>query len=236
MSTAQPTIREPLIRALLVLTFTAGLVDAVTFVGLGRVFAANMTGNVLLLGFGIAGNVDLPVVAPIVSLAAFLLGAGLGASLALRLERHVEWVTGALALEASLLGAAAVFAAVVSIRVDAVSGDLLIALLALAMGLRNVTIRRLSVPDLTTTVLTGTLTNLAAHLPLFGGSGEGTVRRTATALSMLVGAVAGALLLKTSAALPLAAATALALVTLAAYVPYARKRTGSLNHGTQERA
>jgi uncharacterized membrane protein YoaK (UPF0700 family) len=79
MSTGQPTIREPLVRALLVLTFTAGLVDAVTFVGLGRVFAANMTGNVLLLGFGVAGSVQLPVVAPLVSLGAFLIGAGIGA-------------------------------------------------------------------------------------------------------------------------------------------------------------
>jgi uncharacterized membrane protein YoaK (UPF0700 family) len=231
MSTDQPTIREPLVRALLVLTFTAGLVDAVTFIGLGRVFAANMTGNVLLLGFGIAGSGNLPVVAPLVSLGAFLLGAGLGGSLALRLDGHVEWVTGALALEAALLAAAAVFAAVVSIRVNAVSGDILIALLALAMGLRNTTIRRLSVPDLTTTVLTGTLTNLAAHLPVFGGSGKGTVRRGATALSMLVGAIAGALLLTASAALPLAAATALALLTLAGYVPVARRRRAEFGAG-----
>jgi uncharacterized membrane protein YoaK (UPF0700 family) len=222
MSTGQPTIREPLVRALLVLTFTAGLIDAVTFVGLGRVFAANMTGNVLLLGFGIAGSVNLPVVAPLVSLGAFLLGAGLGGSLALRLEGHVNWITGALGVEAALLAVAALYAALVSFRVDAFSGDVLIALLALAMGLRNMMIRRLSVPDLTTTVLTGTLTNLAAHLPLFGGSGEGTTRRAVTALSMLGGAIAGALLLRTSAALPLAAATALAVLTLAGYVPVAR--------------
>jgi uncharacterized membrane protein YoaK (UPF0700 family) len=223
MSTPQPTIREPLVRALLVLTFTAGVVDAVTFVGLGRVFAANMTGNVLLLGFGVAGSVHLPVVAPLVSLGAFLLGAGGGGMLVTRLEGHVEWVTGALVIEAGLLAAAAVFAGVATIEVNELSGDVLIAVLALAMGLRNTTIRRLSVPDLTTTVLTGTLTNLAAHLPLFGGTGEGTARRAATALSMLAGAVAGALLLKTSAALPLAAATALALVTLAGYVRVAHR-------------
>jgi uncharacterized membrane protein YoaK (UPF0700 family) len=54
---------------------TPGLIDAVSYLGLGRVFTANMTGNVLLLGFGIPGAAGLPVVSPLVSLAAFLLGA-----------------------------------------------------------------------------------------------------------------------------------------------------------------
>ena len=53
-------MRHPLARALLVLTFTTGLVDAVSYLALGRVFTANMTGNVVLLGFGIAGSGGLP--------------------------------------------------------------------------------------------------------------------------------------------------------------------------------
>ena len=72
------SVRHPLTRALLVLTFTTGLIDAVSYLALGRVFTANMTGNVVLLGFGIAGSDGLPVVAPIVSLAAFLIGARWG--------------------------------------------------------------------------------------------------------------------------------------------------------------
>src|SRR6059036_4003681 len=75
------SVRHPLTRALLVLTFTTGLVDAVSYLGLGRVFAANMTGNVVLLGFGIAGNGDLPVVGPVVSLASFVVGSGAGGAL-----------------------------------------------------------------------------------------------------------------------------------------------------------
>ena len=75
---AARSIRHPLARALLVLTFTTGLVDAVSYLALGRVFTANMTGNIVLLGFGIAGSGGLPVVAPLVSLACFLLGAGAG--------------------------------------------------------------------------------------------------------------------------------------------------------------
>src|SRR4030081_1441319 len=79
---AARSIQHPLARALLVLTFTTGLVDAVSYLGLGRVFTANMTGNVVFLGFGIAGSGGLPVVAPLVSLGAFLLGAGGGGVLA----------------------------------------------------------------------------------------------------------------------------------------------------------
>src|SRR5260370_21189051 len=72
------SVQHPLVRALLVLTFSTGLIDAVSYLGLGRVFTANMTGNIVLLGFGIAGSGGLPVVAPLVSLGAFLAGAATG--------------------------------------------------------------------------------------------------------------------------------------------------------------
>src|SRR2546423_10298345 len=82
---AARSIQHPLARALLVLTFTTGLVDAASYLGLGRVFTANMTGNVVLLGFGIAGSQGLPVVAPVVSLGAFLAGAAVSGALATRM-------------------------------------------------------------------------------------------------------------------------------------------------------
>ena len=88
------------------------------------------------------------------------------------------------------------------------------------MGVRNATVRRFGVPDLTTTVLTMTLTGLAVDSRLAGGSGKGTARRAAAALAMLLGAIAGALLLKTSLAPPLFTAAALALVVGAAYLPW----------------
>lgn len=218
------SVRHPLTRALLALTFTTGLVDAVSYLGLGRVFTANMTGNVVLLGFGIAGSGGLPVLAPIISLVAFLVGAALGGILSKRLlERHPEHLGAALGVEVSIIAVAAIIAAVVTVRTDAFSGDLLIALLAFAMGLRNATIRRIGVPDLTTTVLTGTLTALAADSPLTGGTSTALTRRTATILAMLIGAIAGALLLKTSLVLPLVAAAVIALVTWVVYVPAARR-------------
>src|ERR1700758_2065481 len=79
---AAVSVRHPLTVLLLTLTFSTGLVDAVSYLGLGKVFSANMTGNVVLLGFGIAGGYDLPIVAPIVSLLMFLVGAMLGGRLA----------------------------------------------------------------------------------------------------------------------------------------------------------
>src|SRR5437588_1918135 len=103
------SVRHPLTRALLVLTFTTGLVDAASYLGLGRVFTANMTGNVVLLGFGLAGTGSLPVVAPLISLGAFLAGAGAGGVLAARLgDRHRRHVASALAVEACLIATAAV--------------------------------------------------------------------------------------------------------------------------------
>src|SRR6201995_5963085 len=105
---AAANLRHPLSLTLLALTFSTGTVDAVSYLGLGHVFTANMTGNVVLLGFGIAGAGGLPIVAPIVSMAAFALGAGFGGALARRLaDRHALHVATALVLEAVLLATAA---------------------------------------------------------------------------------------------------------------------------------
>lgn len=219
------SLRHPLPRSLLVLTFTTGLVDAVSYLGLGHVFTANMTGNIVLLGFGIAGSGGLPVVAPVVSLCSFVVGAGGGGVLVRRLEtRHPALVARALGIEVSLIAVAAIVAAATAVRPGTLSAYIVIALMAFAMGVRNAIVRRVAVPDLTTTVLTMTLTGLAAESSLAGGPGKGSVRRLAAVASMLLGALAGALLLKTSLYLPLAVASGLALATALLYVPAAIRR------------
>jgi uncharacterized membrane protein YoaK (UPF0700 family) len=223
---AAGSLRDPLVRVLLVMTFTTGVVDAVSYLGLGRVFTANMTGNIVLLGFGIAGSGALPVVAPIVSLCAFLTGSAAGGLLAARGgDRHGRPFARALGIEVVLILAAVIVAAAVDVRPNAFSGDAVIVLLALAMGVRNAAVRRLGVPDLTTTVLTMTLTGLAADSRLAGGSGQGSARRVAAILAMFGGAVAGALLLEIGLVAPLLAAAALALLVTIAYVPIARRRS-----------
>jgi uncharacterized membrane protein YoaK (UPF0700 family) len=207
--------RHPLARALLVLTFTTGVVDAASYLGLGHVFTANMTGNIVLLGFGIAGSGGLPVLAPLVSLLAFLAGSVLGARLAGSVPRRSRHLARSLLTEVSAVALAALLAITVTVTPNELSGDLVIALLAFGMGARNATVKRIGFPDLTTTVLTMTLTGLAADSPAAGGSGAGSVRRVAAVLAMLVGAIAGALLLKVHLALVLALAALLALLTWA---------------------
>jgi uncharacterized membrane protein YoaK (UPF0700 family) len=227
---AARSIRHPLTRTLLALTFTTGLVDAVSYLGLGHVFTANMTGNIVLLGFGIAGAGSLPVVAPLVSLGAFLVGAAAGGVFGSRVvARQPRNLSGALMIEASLIAIAAVLAATLDVRTGSLSGYVVIALLALAMGVRNATVRRIGVPDMTTTVLTMTLTGFAAESPVAGGSGAGSTRRVAAVLTMLAGALAGALLLRTSLFLPLVLATAFALLSGLTYASAIRREAA---HGS----
>ena len=215
---AAANLRHPLSLALLALTFSTRTVDAVSYLGLGHVFTANMTGNVVLLGFGIAGAAGLPVVSPIVSLAAFGIGSGIGGALARRMaQRHPTHVSFALGLEVALLAGAAILAAATDPHPATFAADATIALMAAAMVVRNATARRLAVPDLTTTVLTMTITGLAADSTLAGGTGKGSLRRVSAVVAMLAGAVAGALLLRTGLTLPLTVAAAVALATGVAY-------------------
>jgi uncharacterized membrane protein YoaK (UPF0700 family) len=215
------SLRHPLTRALLVLTFTTGVIDAASYLGLGHVFTANMTGNVVLLGFGIAGGSGLPVVSPIVSLVAFLVGATVGGRMAAAFPAGAVHLSRSMLIEIGVVLLAALLALVLDIAPNGFSGDLVIALLAFGMGVRNATVRRVKVADLTTTVLTMTLTGLAADSPLAGGEGEGSGRRTVAVLAMLLGAIAGALLLKVELALVLGLACLLAILTWVIFIPAA---------------
>ena len=216
---AAASVRHPLTVLLLTLTFSTGLVDAVSYLGLGKVFSANMTGNVVLLGFGIAGGYALPIVAPVVSLMAFLAGAVIGGRMAQSIsDRHRLHVGTALAVEVILLVAAALMTGLATVRPYSGAGDTVIGLLALAMGLRNATVRRIGVPDLSTTVLTLTLTGLAADLRQLRTNPSAPSRRLLAVLAMLTGALSGALLLKTAPEWVLALAAALATGAGGAYL------------------
>jgi uncharacterized membrane protein YoaK (UPF0700 family) len=219
LSTA--SLKHPLTRALLVLTFTTGVIDAASYLGLGHVFTANMTGNIVLLGFGIAGSGGLPVIAPLVSLAAFLTGSALGGRMGAGLQARTLHLSRAMLVEIGVVLLATAVALLVDVTPDRFSADLVIALLAFGMGVRNATVRTVKVADLTTTVLTMTLTGLAADSPLGGGDGKGSWRKTAAVLAMLLGAIAGALLLKVHLALVLALAATLAILTWLVFVPAA---------------
>jgi uncharacterized membrane protein YoaK (UPF0700 family) len=201
----------PLPALLVALTVVTGLVDAVSYVALGHVFVANMTGNVVFLGFAVAGAAGLSVTASLASLAAFaagaLAGGRIGARLGAHRGRHLRAVT---AMGATLAALAVIVSAVVGQPVSSAARYALIAPLALAMGAQNAMARRLAVPDLTTTVLTLTLTGIAADSRLAGGGGGHPARRLISVLAMLTGALVGALLvLHVDLVLPLAIAAVL---------------------------
>jgi uncharacterized membrane protein YoaK (UPF0700 family) len=202
--------------ALMVLTVGTGLVDAISFLGLGRVFTANMTGNVVFLGFAVAGAPGLSIRRSLTSLIAFLLGAILGGRLAVAMAgtSRRRWLVTVAVAEAGLLFAAALLSIGIDVGSETASSGVYgaIILTAVGMGLRNATVRRLAVPDVNTTVLTLTLTGLAADSSLAGGSNPRIVRRVASVLLMFIGAAIGALLLRFSLPLPLVLSGALALV------------------------
>ena len=170
------------------LTIVTGFVDAVSVLNYGHVFVANMTGNVVFIGFALAGAPGISLVGSLVALGAFLLGAVFGGRLGRRFASH----------RGNLLAVAAAFkvpliliAAVVSIvrPTDAIA---VLAALGISMGLQSAVARKVGIADVTTTVLTMTLTGMAADSSLAGGTNPRLARRLTTTVTMLAGAVLGA--------------------------------------------
>ena len=207
----------PLPPLLVMLTVVTGLVDAVSYVALGHVFVANMTGNVVFVGFAIAGAAGLSLPASLAAMAGFLVGALAGGRLGVRLGAHRgRNLRAAATISASLVALAVVLAAIAGQPVGQGARYGLIVLLAMALGMQNATARRLAVPDLTTTVLTLTLTGVASDSRLAGGPGGHPARRLIAVGAMLLGALIGALLvINVDLVVPLAIAAVL-LVSAAA--------------------
>jgi uncharacterized membrane protein YoaK (UPF0700 family) len=197
---------------MLVLTFSTGVVDAVGFLGLDRVFTGNMTGNVVILGMGAAGADDLPVVGPLVALVAFMAGA----LLAGRTLRSVPagW-TGRTTALLGLVVALLVASAVVDLVLEDPARLVLLALtaaLGAAMGLQAQAARHLAVKDVTTVVVTSTLTGLSADSWFGGRTGQPWARRAGAVALICAGAATGALLLGAGIAAGIALSAALTLV------------------------
>lgn len=201
---------------MMVLTFVTGLVDAVGFLGLDRVFVGNMTGNIVILGMAVAGADDLPVLGPAIALGTFTVGAYIG-GMVLRRRRR-EWsggvslllLTGAFVL--ALLGVAYLIP-------DWAASDVLELIAssttAAAMGMQAAVARSLAVADVTTVVVTSTLTSLASESLVDGGVKGVWNRRFAAIAIIFVGALVGALLLRFGVAVPLLLAGALTVAVVA---------------------
>jgi uncharacterized membrane protein YoaK (UPF0700 family) len=213
----------PLPVLLIGLTVVTGLVDAFSYLSLGHVFVANMTGNVVFVGFGLAGTGGISVRSSLVAVLAFVLGAGAGGRWSLQRPPH----RGRLLAAATATQTALVIVAAVVAGTSGPTGTgtryVLIALLAVAMGCQNAVARRLAVPDLTTTVLTLTVTGLVADAT----SWKVRMRRLVPVLAMLGGALAGGALLRwTDLTAPLWSAAGILLAcAIAAYVASRRPQS-----------
>jgi len=182
---------------MLVLTFSTGIIDAVGYLGLDRVFTGNMTGNVVILGMALMGADGLPVLGPSIALVGFVLGAAV-AGRVLKKE-SAGWSRRTTVLIAVvgiclLLTAIALFSGMHHLAQGAALT--ITGFIAAAMGLQAATARHLAVKDVTTVVVTSTLTGLAADSPLGGGSGKYWERRLLAVALILVGAAVGAAFLQ----------------------------------------
>ena len=205
-----------LIGLLLAMTVVTGAVDAVSILSLGRVFVANMTGNVAFLGFALAGAKGFSILASLVALGAFLVGAALVGRRFASIDRRRRTLGQVARAEAGLLALATVVLTALH-GTGARYGATI--LLAVAMGAQNAFARRLAVPDLTTTVLTQTLTGLASDR--WDQPTARVRRRLAAVGAILVGAAGGALLVvDASTGWAMAAASALmAVIAVTALMP-----------------
>ena len=180
---------------LVALTAVTGLVDAFSYLVLGHVFVANMTGNVVFFAFALAGVHGFSATASVAAIGCFAAGAlitgRLGRSLAARRELLLGVTAG---IQAIIVAEAVTMTALAAIPMPAGLRYALIVALSLTMGAQNATARKLAVPDLTTTVLTLTITGMAADHPLAGATGARVGRRLISVLAMFVGALAGAVL------------------------------------------
>ena len=191
----------PLAPLLLVLTVVTGLVDAFSYLALGHVFVANATGNVAFLAFALAGAHGFSVPASLLAIAAFAAGALAGGWLINRLGVNRGRLLARAATVEAVLAAAALIVALTAQALDGGAARfILIILLGSAMGLQNATARKLAVPDLTTTVLTLTITGMAADSGLAGGRGSKLGRRLPAVLGIFLGGLAGALLVESGRA------------------------------------
>ncbi len=205
----------PLPALLVVLTIITGFVDAVTYLKFGHVFVANMTGNIVFLGFAVAGASGISIAGSLVALATFLIGALFGGMLNQRFPQHrgnlVAWSS---VFKVVLLIVATIVAA------GGVSPLAIIPELGITMGIQNAMARKLAIPDLTTTVLTMTLTGIAADSSLAGGHNVRLGRRVLSVVVMFVGALAGAAIVLRFGIVPALATAAVIMATvgLASYL------------------
>ncbi|KNC19788.1 hypothetical protein AC792_04870 [Arthrobacter sp. RIT-PI-e] len=209
---------------MLVLTFSTGVIDAVGYLGLDRVFTGNMTGNVVLLGMAFAGGADLPILRPALALVFFMLGAALAGRVLRKGPEGWSGRTSSTLLTVTLgLAALTVYVALVDVHAEEILGSITTSALALVMGIQAATAKRLKVAEITTVVVTSTITGLASDSRLAGGKSPFWARRFLAIALIMAGAVVGALALHLALWVGIAVSALLSgVVTLLGHVRHRR--------------
>ncbi len=179
---------------MLLLTASTGVIDADSYLALDHVFTGNMTGNVLFIGFAIAGVAGIPFLNNVIALLGFVVGSFLSGRI---VGRGHPW--GLPRVSAWLLLAGGILAIGIATPWTVLGGldkPVLLALtflLAVVMGSQVSAVRPIGNSDVTTIVVTNTLANLARDSRLGGGRHENWAPRLLAVIAMGVGAVLGAL-------------------------------------------
>jgi uncharacterized membrane protein YoaK (UPF0700 family) len=212
---ASPVSDRLTVAALLLLTFATGLVDAISVLVLGHVFVANMTGNIIFLGFWFVPQAGVDLIAAIVAFVSFLTGTVIGG----RLARHFgvqsrRWLTTALGIEVVVLVALSILAGTGVLSYEANTKLFLIGGLATTFGVQNATARQFGIQELSTTVLTSTVVGIGVDSRLAGGTGKREKLRFSVIFAMSGGAIVGATMSRFTVASVLALAAAVVAVSL----------------------
>jgi uncharacterized membrane protein YoaK (UPF0700 family) len=183
---------------LVALTVAAGAVDAISYLGLGGIFTANMTGNMVLLALAAGSGAGSQALRAGISLVAFSAGVFVSARIMRAPDDVSLWprrITTTLAVVATLqAGVLAGWLATSAHPSGAVEGGL-ISLSALAMGAQGSAIRTMNVSGVSTTYLTGTLVGLVTQVAVWSGSRGEAARRAGVLVALLAGASVAAVLL-----------------------------------------
>jgi uncharacterized membrane protein YoaK (UPF0700 family) len=181
---------------LIAMTFVAGCVDGISYLGLDRVLTANMTGNAVLLGLAIGQTQGLRVLNSVIALTGFGIGVVFGARLVDPGRDRLVWsprITRTLGVELALLVAFSALWWASGPRPFGLAHAGLIALASMAMGTQSAAARRCAVSGVSTTYITGTLTGLMADLAVLGVASVNWGRSAAILAALITGAALGAL-------------------------------------------
>src|ERR1700754_3842501 len=224
MPVVSPVSQRLTVVGLLLLTFATGIVDAVSVLTLGHVFVANMTGNIIFLGFWFVPHAGIDLTAAVVAFVSFVAGTVLGGRLARHIDRQVRlWLTTALGVEVVVLAALSILAGAGVLNYHDNTKLILIAGMAVTFGSQNATARQFGIQELSTTVLTSTIVGIGFDSRLAGGSGHRERLRYSVVLTMCAGALVGATLTRWVVA-PVIALAAAVVAMAAAIFRFGRRR------------